>query len=319
MMYVALVIVAGIVAGADQEVGLVSEAEADALLNSAECVGAIDPDRDCLDAAFIQEAEGFTSGRLQTLAEDVAKAAGKKPPEYESLTGIALPTRATIDEECTPRIEHMSKCVGALVLVDLWRWTRGVSSRFGDALAAELVRFRNYRGGTGFQQTRWGMTPAEVLRIFPKLVQQSNATFTTKMPVAGYPGKVSFLFVDGRLWSVEVDFDVYPTRPDQDVRRTLDLRRLLTEKYGEPKVTDGSASGGDVVAFDALLRDFGGVGRAIRRGSMIMRAGWSPNEMEIELMLGAAVGDYTHRLVYRSDVFVQRAMRARDARRASEL
>jgi hypothetical protein len=70
---------------------------------------------------------------------------------------------------------------------------------------------------------------------------------------------------------------------------------------------------------ETLMREIGGVGRSVRAGRMVMRAKWSPEEMEIELILGSAIGEYAHRLVYRSDVFSERAGEKRDANRSSEL
>ena len=53
----------------------------------------------------------------------------------------------------------------------------------------------------------------------------------------------------------------------------------------------------------------------------MLRAKWSPPEMEIQLTLGAGErgGDYVHNLLYTSDVFVNRATGNRDAQRASQL
>jgi hypothetical protein len=162
------------------------------------------------------------------------------------------------------------------------------------------------------------MTPADVSKAFPKASRQASGDLVAKMIVADYPAKVRFRFIDARLWAVEVAFDVDHTRPDQDVRKTLDLRRLLAKKYGDPEVEDGSPSGAEV-PIESLMREIGGVGRSVRAGRMVMRAKWSPEEMEVELTLGSAIGEYAHRLVYLSNVFSGHASDAQEANRSSEL
>ncbi len=67
------------------------------------------------------------------------------------------------------------------------------------------------------------------------------------------------------------------------------------------------------------MREIGGVGRSVRAGRMVMRAKWSPEEMEIGLTLGSAIGDYRHWLAYRSDVFSERAGEKQDTSRSAEL
>jgi hypothetical protein len=270
-----------------------------------------------------EEAEGFLTGNIETLSADMAKSLPKMPPEYLSLRGIRLPASPEV-EGCGDRFRESvtekvtAQCMLAKITVEFARWTRHERSDFGAAVAATLARYRSYRSESGFQSARWGMTPAEVSKAFPKAIRQPSGDLLAKMAVADYPAKVRFRFIDARLWAVEVTFGVDHTRPDQDVRKTLDLRRLLAKKYGDPDVEDGSPSGAEV-PIEALMREIGGVGRSVRAGRMVMRAKWSPGDMEVELTLGSAIGEYAHRLVYRSDVFSERGSDNRDANRSSEL
>ena len=301
-----------------------SEGEAEALSGSAECVAKMEALAPCWSAVFSEEAEGFLTGNVETLAEDMAKALPKMPPEHLSLRGIRLPAAKPEGDPCADRFKESftekatAQCMLAKITVEFARWTRHEKSDFGAAIASILARYRAYRSESGFQNARWGMTPAEVSKAFPKATRQASGDLVARMAVADYPATVRFRFIDARLWAVEVAFGVDHTRPDQDVRKTLDLRRLLAKKYGEPEVEDGSPSGAEV-PIEAVMREIGGVGRSVRAGRMVMRAKWSPEDMEIELTLGSAIGDYAHRLVYRSNVFSERAGEKRDANRSSEL
>lgn len=322
MMLAPVVLGLAVVAEASRE--FPTEAEAAALLGSPECVAKLKPLGPCWPAVFREEAEGFLTGNVETLAEDMGKALPKMPPEHLLLRGIRLPVATREGDGCADRFKESftekatAQCMLAKIAVDFARWTRRDKSEFGTAVTATLARYRSYRSESGFQGARWGMTPGEVSRAFPRATRQPSGDLLAKMAVADYPAKVRFRFIDARLWAVEVAFDVDPTRPDQDVRKTLDLRRLLAKKYGDPEVEDGSPSGAEVPV-EALMREIGGVGRSVRAGRMVMRAKWSPEEMEIELTLGSAIGDYRHWLVYRSDVFSERAGEKRDTSRSAEL
>jgi hypothetical protein len=314
----------GLAVAAEPDREFPSEAQAVAISTSAECVEKMDALGPCWSAVFREEAEGFLTGNVNTLAEDMAKGLPKMPPEYMSLRGIRLPVPQPEVEGCGDRFKESfsekvaAQCMLAKITVDFARWTRREKSEFGNAVAAIIARYRAYRSESGFQGARWGMTPAEVSKVFPKATRQASGDLLAKMAVADYPAAARFRFIDARLWAIEVAFSVDHARPDQDVRKTLDLRRLLATKYGDPAVEDGSPSG-EEVPVETLMREIGGVGRSVRAGRMVMRAKWSAEEMEIELTLGSAIGEYAHRLVYRSEVFSERAGESRDASRSSEL
>jgi hypothetical protein len=254
----------------------------------------------------------------------MAKALPKIPPEHLSMRGIRLPLSRPQVEACTDRLKESfaekvaAECMLAKMTLEFARWARHEKSDFGTAIAATLSRYRAYRSASGFQGARWGMTPVEVSKAFPKATRQASGDLVARTIVADYPATVLFRFVDERLWAVEVGFRVDHARPDQDVRKTLDLRSLLAKKFGDPEVLDGSPSGAEV-PLETLMREIGGVGRSVRAGRTVLRAKWSPEDMEVELSLGSAIGEYTHRLEYRSDVFSERASEKQDANRASEL
>jgi hypothetical protein len=197
------------------------------------------------------------------------------------------------------------------------RWLRKEPSQFGAGVVEALTRYRQYRSDVGFQKSRWGMTAAEVVKLYPALKPQRGG-ITGKMTVAELPARVHFRFVDDRLWAVEVGFAVDSVQPERDVQKTADLRKLLTSKYGDAETHDG-ASTGEEHPVDELYRAVGGTGRAVRSGRMLMHASWTQGDMTIDLTLGAPDGEYEHRLAYRSSVLVGRANASRDERRASDL
>ena len=91
--------------------------------------------------------------------------------------------------------------------------------------------------GDGFQKTRWGMTPAEVQRLYPSarpskvgwVLEVSDATF------AGERAQLEFEFgTAGTLSHVTVRFKPDPGDREQMLDRCLRFRDLLAEKYGDP-------------------------------------------------------------------------------------
>jgi hypothetical protein len=299
-----------------------TEAKVAELLADPKCKALITEHERCAHAMFVDDAVEYAHGNKLTAAYH---AAGAERPEFGALEGISLPPSVPGWEDCKKRLEELSesdqaalRCVTAPGWMDMTRWARHEDSRFGAVLADEIERFKKYRSAAGFQSTRWGMTLEEVLKLYPKAARQRGESLQVKMSVAEYPVTVVFKFISGRLWAAEVGFQVDSTSPDRDVPRTLELRRLFSSKYGDAEITDG-APGGVGSPLDSVYNQFGGAGRALRAGRQVMQAKWSPSEMEIELTLGAVGGEYSHRLVYTSDVFVERASKQRDAGRASEL
>ena len=89
----------------------------------------------------------------------------------------------------------------------------------------------------GFQKTHWGMTPAEVQRLYPAartskvgwVLEVADAT------IAGERAQLEFAFgTAGALSQVTVHFKAEGLDREEMLQRCLKFRDLLVKKYGEP-------------------------------------------------------------------------------------
>jgi hypothetical protein len=105
--------------------------------------------------------------------------------------------------------------------------------------AHEAEAFQTYRGGDGFQETRWGMSPEEVQTLYPdarRTTSRGDLRATTE--VADRSATVDFFFVQDKLAAVEVEFDTSaPLREEFDA-----LSELLGMKYGQPVADKDTAA-----------------------------------------------------------------------------
>ncbi|MFY1825372.1 hypothetical protein ACN47A_05610 [Myxococcus fulvus] len=97
------------------------------------------------------------------------------------------------------------------------------------AFAAEELA--NYRGKSGFQETRWGMSPDEVRALHPEArTTSSEGDLRVVTRVTDRPATVDFKFTLNKLAAVSLRFDTgAPLREDFDA-----LSELLSMKYGAP-------------------------------------------------------------------------------------
>ncbi|MCY1018712.1 hypothetical protein [Pyxidicoccus sp. MSG2] len=90
---------------------------------------------------------------------------------------------------------------------------------------------RTYRGGEGFQDTVWGMSPEEVKALYPEArMTSTEGDLRATTPVADRDATVDFFFAMDKLAAVVVQFE----EPDP-LREEFDsLSELLRMKYGQP-------------------------------------------------------------------------------------
>jgi hypothetical protein len=103
--------------------------------------------------------------------------------------------------------------------------------------ARQEGHFNEYRGTEGFQQTRWGMTPEEVLALYPEAVRTPHGDLSSTVQVADRIAATRFTFAQGRLAAVTLAFVL-----SGDLRSEYgSLSELLTMKYGKPLATKDTA------------------------------------------------------------------------------
>lgn len=149
-----------------------------------------------------------------------------------------------------------------------------------DAVDETAPPAKDWRSSEGFQAARWGMTKAEVRKLFPGARQQKHgddALAISKTQVADRMASVVFFFVMDRLASVVVSFEVAASN---DVTSKFDrLVELLKKKYGEPAdygVRWSNASAKELFADDHL-----DLGTAVVMGDASLSAKWESSESTI--------------------------------------
>lgn len=153
-----------------------------------------------------------------------------------------------------------------------------------DAFAAdELV---HYRGKSGFQETRWGMSPDEVRALYPRArTTSSEGDLRVVTEVTDRMATVDFKFTLNKLATVSLSFTTLnPLREDFDA-----LSELLSIKYGEPTSRRDTAEDAD-----RRLRTAESYNRSLGEGTSRSRTTGDDRAYEERTRLDAlaARGDY---------------------------
>ncbi|MFP2924972.1 hypothetical protein ACLESO_07090 [Pyxidicoccus sp. 3LG] len=159
---------------------------------------------------------------------------------------------------------------------------------------------RNYRGGDGFQDTRWGMPPEEVQALYPgSRMSSTGGHLRATTVVVDREATADFFFTQGKLAAVSVQFH----EPDPLREEFGSLSELLSMKYGEPVSRLDTAADvearlewyeadNDRTERNARLRELG-TGR--RSTQDPVDAEWRQKEEEARLEAIQARNDYTLR------------------------
>ncbi|MGC4120908.1 MAG: tetratricopeptide repeat protein [Myxococcales bacterium] len=91
---------------------------------------------------------------------------------------------------------------------------------------------KTWRSKTGYQQTRWGMTPKQVKALYPGALE-NGAMVVAKGKAAGHDAQIGFLFLDGSLAGVALIFQDGVFAAER-LKVFEDVKKGLIVKYGEP-------------------------------------------------------------------------------------
>lgn len=91
----------------------------------------------------------------------------------------------------------------------------------------------------GFQDTRWGMTPIQVQKLYPKSGMKDGVLYGSK-EVASRAAVIAFKFSNGKLSSVDVVFLKQYENAGEMLEDFAQIVQLLLRKYGPPGKTNAN-------------------------------------------------------------------------------
>ena len=142
-----------------------------------------------------------------------------------------------------------------------------------------------------FGESRWGMSPKEVRRLYPKLKKEGEY-YAKEHTIAGIDGFLAFDFHDNKLVRV---FFISNERYTNDNAHLSDfdtLAGLLKQKYGAPEI--------DNITWDNdLYRDDpSSYGMAVSVGHLRVNKGWDEGNTRVGLLLSGQNFKVSLTLVY---------------------
>lgn len=191
---------------------------------------------------------GLSAVNACKLAKDEALARARDAEEHfreaEAERVAALEAaRATAAEKRSQ--EALARAAAEAAAWDRAREQRLAAEEAETAAQAERAR-PGWRSTEGYQKAMWGMSRAQVRRLFPR-AEGDDAILSYDGTTAGLPARTSFYFTENRLVSVNVRFR--PVGKTRSEREAFDaLLATLTEKYGEPSGIASAELNGDPTA-----------------------------------------------------------------------
>lgn len=161
-------------------------------------------------------------------------------------------------------------CIGGAIL--LARKDVGpVIDRYRSLLKEKFGEYTAYRSPEGYLAARWGMTPQEVAAAEALPVSALKAGRLVR--IDGSPARVNYIFTDGRLSEVVVNF-APGCKPVACLGRYRTVNSLLKEKYGEGE--DYSFTDDEALSKSASML-FEQYGRS-RAPEMLIQSGYRKEE-----------------------------------------
>jgi hypothetical protein len=123
------------------------------------------------------------------------------PTRLDQCEELKVPTHA-LDEhvaQCDGRYYLDGELAGVGSKADLDRWLKQ---------RAQIAN-RTFHSGEGFGKVKWGASPEEVRRAYPKA--KGKGALEVREAVDGLPATVRFVFVDSQLAAVRVQFAAHPS------------------------------------------------------------------------------------------------------------
>ncbi|MBJ6762787.1 hypothetical protein JGU66_18645 [Myxococcaceae bacterium JPH2] len=134
-----------------------------------------------------------------------------------------------------------------------------------------------YRSAEGFQKARWGMSPAEVQKLYPSLQQVQDGVWALSGTTADLDTQSFFFFARNRLAVVMVNVNDLHSSPDQYEADYRSLKDLLQRKYGKPSIDETTWK-------QELFRgDPKNFGTALLLGHVELKAKWNGPETVISI------------------------------------
>ncbi len=259
----------------------------------------------CLPVLAEDDVHGFQSDGRTLLARHMSARGSEAPARLRALVGLpgtdprdasgcAATSTVGLDEEALRGLA----CGFTLVAKQVDDFMSGrPAPAYDAAITAREKAFRGFRSDEGFLKLKWGMTPAEVKKLYPKAkVLPQGIGIETE--VAGATALVALLLPSSRLTTAHAHFGGELLDNTASVKRYVELRALLTEKYGKPTTQDADWDGATLsTVADSIMLGEGG-----------LYSWWQTDKTTIELRCGrgqlgtpVTVLEYTSRELWKLD------------------
>lgn len=120
----------------------------------------------------------------------------------------------------------------------------------------------------GYGLTRWGMSPSNVKKAYPKIIPCGKTLALSEQSIAGMSAFISFSFTQNKLASVVVLFTEHFVNTNNYAYEFEKIKGWLTKKYGTPSKDRKDWS-------DDLYKDEpDNIGMAISTGRLKMFSEW---------------------------------------------
>lgn len=163
-------------------------------------------------------------------------------------------------------------------------------------LTEEVDRLRGLRtlvSTDGVGKARWGMSPKQVKRKYPKL-KETESGWMQQTSIAGLGAVQVFIYARDKLSIVGAVFTESYTNKNLHVNDYSKMKELLTKKYGEPASDDVHWSQ------DLYRGDAEHIGMALGMGHVRFITTWQTDKTSIELALHGNNFDVKHQVRYAS-------------------
>ena len=163
----------------------------------------------------------------------------------------------------------------------------------------------------GYKNTRWGMSPKKVKRLYPK-GKWDGDIYIVSGKTAGSESMTGFRFTKKKLTSVVIIFLESHSNKNKYLLEHGALVDKLAMKYGEPETDDVWSNG-------LYKDDFDSWGMAVAAGHLSLRAIWRGEKTVITAVCRGDNFRITRSILYSSVEYLQMEAAAQDNRDLADL
>jgi predicted RND superfamily exporter protein len=145
-----------------------------------------------------------------------------------------------------------------------------------------------------FRKTTWGMSQEEVKKSESLVPSEKDSFLSYKDSINGLDATLSYAFVDDKLAKAMYSIKETHTNKNDYISDYKDLKKLLTEKYGEPFEDN------EIWSKSLYKNDPEEYGLAVSLGHLNYLTQWETEDTVVNLVLFGENYKITHTIMYES-------------------